>query len=113
MVKVYFESKGSAEAVAYFIDEETYDACSPILGGLARQSNLKVTESIDEDLKVLDNSKLLELASTLAHDKLVNDYGSTIDIYKDVHDECLEYSEEAQDIFNENFDYYFDLIKNI
>ena len=113
MVKVYFESKGSADVVAYFIDEKTYNTCMSSLRAYARVNRLKVTESIDEDLKVLDSSKLLELASTLAHDKLVNDYGSTIDIYKDVHDECLEYSEEAQDIFNENFDYYFDLIKNI
>jgi hypothetical protein len=47
MVVVYFERSGYAHIVAMFDDEETYDACSPILDKLAEKDGFIVTESCD------------------------------------------------------------------
>ena len=46
IIEVYFESKGCAEIVATFIDEETYIKCLPALELLAKENNCIVTESI-------------------------------------------------------------------
>jgi hypothetical protein len=47
-VKVYFESKGSADHVATFNNENTYDLCRIALGGEARKHRMKLTENIEE-----------------------------------------------------------------
>jgi hypothetical protein len=46
IIEVYFESKGCAEMVATFIDEDTYIKCLPALELLAKKNNCIVTESI-------------------------------------------------------------------
>jgi hypothetical protein len=46
IIEVYFESKGWAEVVATFIDEETYIKCLPALELLAKENNCTITESI-------------------------------------------------------------------
>ena len=49
MIKVYFEtSKWFATVVAYFDNEETYNACLPALEKLAEESRMVVTESLRE-----------------------------------------------------------------
>jgi len=50
-IKVYFETpKGSyAEEIATFNDEETYDACYPILEKIAKKYRYILTESLIEE----------------------------------------------------------------
>ena len=52
MIKVYFETENwYCVPVAYFDDEETYNACLPALEKLAEESRMFVTESvIDKDI---------------------------------------------------------------
>ena len=52
MIKVYFETNNwYATTVAYFDNEETYNACLPALEKLAEESRMFVTESvIDKDI---------------------------------------------------------------
>lgn len=52
----------------------------------------------------------LELASELAHQKLINEWSESIKIYEDEEAEELIYSNEAQDIFNGLYDDYLTLI---
>jgi len=47
MIKVYFESGSHAQQVATFTNEETYNACLPVLEKLATDSGMIVTESVD------------------------------------------------------------------
>lgn len=53
----------------------------------------------------------LELASELAHIRLVENWSESIEIYEDVDENETRYTEEAQDIFNEYYDAYIDLIE--
>lgn len=53
----------------------------------------------------------LELASELAHQKLVNNWEQSIRIYVDETDAVTTYTDEAQDIFNDYYDYYLGLIE--
>lgn len=53
---------------------------------------------------------VLELASELAHQKLINEWEESIQIYEDVEADELRYTEEAQDIFNQFYDEYTELI---
>ena len=52
MIKVYFETENwYCVPVAYFDDEETYNACLPALEKLAEESKMFVIESvIDKDI---------------------------------------------------------------
>ena len=52
----------------------------------------------------------LELASELAHNRLLKEFDKRIDIYIDTED-CLYYTEEAQEIFNELYDHYLTTIE--
>ena len=58
MVKVYFESNSHAELVAKFDNEETYNACFPMLEKKAERAGMIVTETVDEC--ELDAKKELE-----------------------------------------------------
>ena len=53
----------------------------------------------------------LELASELAHLKLESEWSESIKIYEDEESEVLTYTDEAQDIFNEWYDYYLTKIE--
>jgi hypothetical protein len=57
MIKVYFETENwYCTPVAYFDDEETYNACLPALEKLAEESRMFVTESVIEfELDDIDN----------------------------------------------------------
>ena len=55
----------------------------------------------------------IELASELAHEKLlalVHLSNGKFEIYKETNEE-VNYTEEAQDKFNEYYDYYLDMIQ--
>lgn len=54
----------------------------------------------------------LELASELAHEKLINNYNNVIQIYHSQTDGITNYTDEAQDIFNEYYDEYLILIES-
>jgi hypothetical protein len=54
----------------------------------------------------------LELASELAHQKLVANWSESISIYEDEEASITVYTEEAQDIFNEYYDNYLTLIES-
>ena len=53
----------------------------------------------------------LELASELAHEKLEAEWTYSISIYEDYEADVLTYTDEAQDIFNEYYDYYLTKIE--
>ena len=55
---------------------------------------------------------ILELASELAHIKLMNEWRDSIQIFEDETASVTVYTEEAQDIFNEYYDNYLTLIKS-
>jgi hypothetical protein len=55
----------------------------------------------------------LELASELAHTKLVENWADSIEIYEDKYAGITNYTEEAQDIFNELYDEYLQLIDSL
>ena len=55
---------------------------------------------------------ILELASELAHIKLMNEWRDSIRIFEDETASVTVYTEEAQDIFNEYYDNYLTLIKS-
>jgi hypothetical protein len=55
----------------------------------------------------------LELASELAHKQLINDYTNTFQLIEEDTTNGIKYTEEAQDIFNELYDEYLQLIDNL
>jgi hypothetical protein len=52
----------------------------------------------------------IELASELAHEKLLSHWNDADEMYEET-DEETTYTEEAQDIFNDYYDYYLTLIE--
>ena len=52
----------------------------------------------------------IELASELAHEKLLSHWNDSDEMYEET-DEETTYTEEAQDIFNDYYDYYLTLIE--
>lgn len=63
----------------------------------------------------MDNVTLnkLELASELAHQKLVEKWDERIQIYEDETAGITNYTDEAQDIFNDYYDEYLTLIEQL
>ena len=59
------------------------------------------------------NINIIELASELACDKLHDNWENSIKIYKDDLSDCLEYTEEAQEIFNDLYDQFYSMIDNL
>ena len=55
---------------------------------------------------------ILELASELAHIKLMNEWRDSIRIFEDETASVTVYTEEAQDIFNDLYDDYTTLIES-
>jgi hypothetical protein len=55
---------------------------------------------------------ILELASELASIELEENWGDTLQIFVDDEDnECIKYTPQAQDIFNDLYDKYYDIIE--
>jgi hypothetical protein len=61
-----------------------------------------------EDARLIN---ILELASELANTKLISNWKDSIEIFEDLEDGSIAYTEQAQDIFNEYYDDYLLLIK--
>ena len=52
MVKVYFETPNTAELVAIFDNEETYEFFFSALERLANESGMFITESIEDETRL-------------------------------------------------------------
>ena len=52
MVKVYFETPNTAELVAIFDNEETYERCFPALERFANEIGMFITESIEDETRL-------------------------------------------------------------
>lgn len=50
MIKVYFETKHSAELIAVFESEEVYSLCVPALEKEAEKRGMILTESVEENI---------------------------------------------------------------
>lgn len=55
---------------------------------------------------------VVELASELADASLISNWSDSIQIFQDDQAEILEYTEEAQDIFNDLYDNFYNIILN-
>lgn len=55
----------------------------------------------------------LELASELAYIKLLDNWTNKIKIFEDENASITNYTDEAQDIFNEYYEFYEDLIQTL
>ena len=69
---------------------------------------------------MLERINIIELASNLAHQELINEYENLSEnkeklfpngIFIDEDEETTRYSEEAQDIFNSYYDKYLTIIE--
>lgn len=60
---------------------------------------------------------IVELASELAHERMKMEIGASEDeVWVTdgiLQDDCLIYMDEAQDVFNEWYDYYYDQIEKL
>ena len=60
---------------------------------------------------------IVELASVLAHERMKMEIGASEDEVwvtdGSDQDDCLIYMDEAQDVFNEWYDYYYDQIEKL
>lgn len=54
---------------------------------------------------------LVELASELAEQEMIREYGDSLEIYSDDGEDCIVYTDEAQDIFDELYDKYYSIIE--
>lgn len=54
---------------------------------------------------------IVELASELASEDLYDNWHDSIKIYEDDDADVLEYTDEAQDIFNDLYDKYYSIIE--
>ena len=55
----------------------------------------------------------LELACELAHQKLVDNWSESIQVYESETDGITIYTDDAQDIFNDYYDEYLTLIETL
>lgn len=62
---------------------------------------------MNEEIKI----NILELASELAHNDLVESVGDENKLFEDPTAGMTSYTEEAQDKFNELYDYYYTIIE--
>lgn len=81
-------------------------------------SNTSVSDNLlYERLKVSTDNQtnitinIVELASELASMELENNWSDSIKMFSDDEDDCLTYTEEAQDIFDDLYDKYYSLIE--
>jgi hypothetical protein len=56
---------------------------------------------------------IVELASELAEKEIVENYSDSIEIYSDEDNDCIVYTDEAQNIFDTLYDKYYSLIDNL
>lgn len=53
----------------------------------------------------------VELASELAESEMVKYYSDKLEIYADGDDDCIVYTDEAQDLFDNLYDKYYSIIE--
>lgn len=72
-------------------------------------------DNLDKGGKKADaiNSLIMEVASDFAHKELEDNWRDSIKIYEDEGASITNYTEEAQDIFNEYYDIQMDILYNL
>ena len=55
---------------------------------------------------------LVELASELAENERIKYFSESLELYSDEDEDCIVYTDEAQDIFDELYDKYYAIIEN-
>ena len=55
---------------------------------------------------------LVELASELAENEMIKYFSESLELYSDEDEDCIVYTDEAQDIFDELYDKYYAIIEN-
>jgi hypothetical protein len=53
----------------------------------------------------------VELASSLAESEMVKHYSDQLAIYTDGEDDCIVYTDEAQNLFDIFYDHYYTMIE--
>ena len=60
----------------------------------------------------LKKINIIELASELAHERLIRDWEEEIELYESVGEDKTKYTEKAQSLFNNYYDGYLVVIEN-
>jgi hypothetical protein len=55
---------------------------------------------------------LVELATELAENEMIKYFSESLELYSDEDEDCIVYTDEAQDIFDELYDKYYAIIEN-
>lgn len=55
---------------------------------------------------------IVELATKLAESEMINNVANSIEIYSDGDDDCIVYTDEAQEIFDDLYDKYYSIIES-
>ena len=56
---------------------------------------------------------IIEVASELAQNELLENWGDSLNIYNETDETETTYTDEAQDIFNDLYDKYFNFLYNL
>ena len=55
---------------------------------------------------------LVELATELAENEMIKYFSESLELYSDEDEDCIVYTDEAQDIFDELYDKYYAIIEH-
>lgn len=56
---------------------------------------------------------IIEVASELAEKEMIKYFSDDLELYSDEDEYCIVYTDEAQELFNQLYDKYFDLLYNL
>jgi len=56
---------------------------------------------------------IVELATELAENEMIKYFSESLELYSDEDEDCIVYTDEAQDIFDELYDKYYAIIDQI
>ena len=55
---------------------------------------------------------IVELATELAENEMIKYFSESLELYSDEDEDCIVYTDEAQDIFDELYDKYYAIIEH-
>jgi hypothetical protein len=56
---------------------------------------------------------IIEVASELAEKEMIKYFSDDLELYSDEDEYCIVYTDEAQELFDQLYDKYFDLLYNL
>jgi hypothetical protein len=56
---------------------------------------------------------VIEVASELAEKEMIKYFSDDLELYSDEDEYCIVYTDEAQELFDQLYDKYFDLLYNL